>query len=374
MCVQCVTQSLPYVGLAIGGLRLMTWNNRLTTSSHGRAGTLSLDTMTADSGPEPQGARPVAPSVGRSAGDPAVVVQSDTGGARHADEQAGSRPILDLVEVPGGVFAMGTDDPRGYPADGEGPVHEVELPGFSIGSHTVTNDQFGAFVAATGHVTTAEEFGTSFVFAGFLPDDFPPTRGVAAAPWWREVEGADWRHPHGPQDDLPDRGDHPVVHVSWLDAVAFATWSGTRLPTEAEWEYAARGGRPGHHFPWGDEREPDGEHRMNVFQGTFPQHDTGDDGWVGTCPVGTFPANDFGLHEVCGNVWEWCADWFSPDTYRHASRRAPTGPTTGQARVMRGGSYLCHDSYCWRYRVDSRSANTPDSTAGNIGFRVVADA
>jgi formylglycine-generating enzyme required for sulfatase activity len=264
---------------------------------------------------------------------------------------------------------MGTDDPDGYPADGEGPAHEVELAAFDLGVHTVTNERFDAFVAATGHRTTAEELGTSFVFGGLLPDDFPPTRGVATAPWWREVEGADWRHPEGPHSHLEGRDQHPVVHVSWFDAVAFGAWSGTRLPTEAEWERGARGGSSGP-FPWGHELEPGGEHRMNVFQGTFPNDDTAADGWRGTCPVGAFPPNGFGLHETTGNVWEWCADWFDVATYRQPVRAAPTGPRAGTARVMRGGSYLCHDSYCRRYRVDARSASTPDSTTGNVGFRV----
>jgi sulfatase modifying factor 1 len=287
---------------------------------------------------------------------------------------AGSPPVL--ADVPAGRFTMGTDDPRGYAVDGEGPPHAVELPAYRIGVHAVTNDEFAAFVDATGHRTTAEELGTSFVFAGLLARNFPPTRAVAAAPWWREVFGAGWRHPEGPRSVVGDRGDHPVVHVSWYDAVAFCRWAGVRLPTEAEWERAARGPEDGHHYPWGDEREPGGAHRMNVFQGTFPRHDTGDDGWVGTCPVGTFPGNAFGLHEMTGNVWEWCADWFAPDYYGISSVStpvsSPTGPASGVSRVQRGGSYLCHESYCWRYRVDSRSANTPDSTAGNVGFRVAA--
>jgi formylglycine-generating enzyme len=279
-----------------------------------------------------------------------------------------------LVMIPAGRFLMGTDDRRGYAEDGEGPVHPVELGSYRIGVHTVTNEEFAAFVDATGHRTTAEELGSSFVFAGLLPDGFPPTRAVVAAPWWREVPGADWRRPEGPQSSVTGRQDHPVVHVSWLDAVAFCAWSGTRLPTEAEWERAARGGAEGHHFPWGDEREPGGEHRMNVFQGRFPGHDTAADGWAGTCPVGSFPPNDFGLHETTGNVWEWCADWFAPDYYRHSPGTDPAGPGSGSARVLRGGSYLCHDSYCWRYRVDARSANTPDSSTGNTGFRVAAGA
>jgi sulfatase modifying factor 1 len=285
-------------------------------------------------------------------------------------DAAGQRSSLSMVAIPAGSFDMGTDDRRGYPADGEGPIHAVRLSAFDIGAHTVTNDQFAAFVSATGYRTTAESYGNSFVFAGLLPNDFPPTRGVAAAPWWRQVEGADWRHPEGPHSTVADRGDHPVVHVSWLDAQSFCAWSGTRLPTEAEWERAARGGRSAHHFPWGDELEPGGKHRMNVFQGSFPAKNTRADGWLGTCPVGTFLPNDFGLYEVTGNVWEWCADWFSPDYYAMSPPLDPPGPSQGTHRVMRGGSYLCHESYCWRYRVDARSANTPDSSAGNIGFRV----
>ena len=276
-----------------------------------------------------------------------------------------------IAEIPGGVFTMGTDDAHGYPDDGEGPAHEVELEAFGIGTTTVTNEQFAAFVEDTGHVTTAEHFGTSFVYAGLLPDDFPPTRGVAAAPWWREVAGADWRHPEGPHSDVDDRPDHPAVHVSWLDAQACSAWLGARLPTEAEWERAARGGLPEGPFPWGADREPGGEHRMNVFQGQFPRLDTAEDGWRGTCPVAAFPPNGYGLHETTGNVWEWCSDWFSPAYYARSPRRSPAGPRHGHARVMRGGSYLCHESYCRRYRVDARSANTPESSAGNIGFRVV---
>ena len=293
-------------------------------------------------------------------------LQTSTGGADSAIATA-------MADIPSGTFTMGTDDPAGYPADGEGPAHPVTLPAFRMAVHAVTNDLFTMFVDATGHRTTAEEIGTSFVFGGLLPDDFPPTRGVVAAPWWREVAGADWRHPEGPHSDLVSRGTHPVVHVSWLDAAAFCAWSGTRLPTEAEWERAARGGIERSHFPWGDEREPGGEHWMNVFQGDFPKTNTAADGWTGTCPVGTYPPNGLGLREVTGNVWEWCADWFAPNTYRSTERESPTGPASGSAKVMRGGSYLCHESYCWRYRVDARSANTPDSSTGNIGFRVAAD-
>jgi formylglycine-generating enzyme len=277
------------------------------------------------------------------------------------------------IQLPGGKFRMGSVGPMSYPADGEAPVHAVELRPFSIEPVAVTNERFAEFVTATGHVTDAERYGWSFVFAGFLPDDFPDTRAVATAPWWRQVEGSDWRHPEGPHSDVSDRDDHPAVHVSHHDALAFCAWSGTRLPTEAEWEYAARGGRGGFTFPWGDELEPGGEHRMNVFQGTFPNHNTCADGFAGTAPVDAFAPNEFGLHNMTGNVWEWCADWFDDGYYRNSPRSNPTGPPGGTHRVMRGGSYLCHASYCRRYRVAARSGNTPDSSTGNLGFRVARD-
>ena len=280
-------------------------------------------------------------------------------------------PRTEMIAIPGGEFVMGTDGTYGYPADGEGPARLVTVAEFWIDPVAVSNDRFSAFVAATAHVTDAERFGWSFVFAGLLPEDFPPTAGVAAAPWWRQVEGADWRHPEGPRSDVDDRGTHPVVHVSWVDAVAFAEWAGASLPTEAEWERAARGGLTGVRFPWGDELTPGGEHRMNVWQGTFPAHNTLDDGYLGTAPVDAFPPNNYGLFNMTGNVWEWCHDWFDPGRGSHGPAVDPSGPSTGERRVMRGGSYLCHDSYCYRYRVDARSSNTPDSSSGNQGFRCV---
>ncbi len=277
-----------------------------------------------------------------------------------------------LSAIPGGTFVMGSPPEDGYVGDGEHPAHDVKVSGFEIAVSTVTNAEFAEFAHASGHHTIAESEGWSFVFGGLLPDDFPPTRGVAAAPWWRQVEGADWQHPEGPQSSLEGRFDHPVVHVSWFDADAYCRWAGVRLPTEAEWEYAARGGLVRRRFPWGDELEPDGVHRMNVFQGVFPGANTGADGFAGTAPVMSFAPNGYGLYQMTGNVWEWCSDWFDPHTYGVAHRVDPTGPVDGDRRVMRGGSYLCHHSYCSRYRVATRSSNTPDSGAGNIGFRIAS--
>jgi formylglycine-generating enzyme required for sulfatase activity len=279
-----------------------------------------------------------------------------------------------MVPLAGGAFTMGTDGPWAYSGDGEDPVHEVVLDAFLMDATAVTNEAFGAFVEATGHVTDAEKYEWSFVFAGLLPDDFEATRAVAQTPWWRQVYGATWRTPEGPQSNVDDRGDHPVVHVSWPDATAYARWTGKRLPTEAEWEYAARGGLERKLFPWGNDLEPDGVHRMNVWQGTFPTENSVADGYRGTAPVSAYEPNGYGLYNMTGNVWEWCADWYDASYYRVSPPANPKGPDTGENRVMRGGSYLCHASYCRRYRVGARSGNGPDSSAGNLGFRCARDA
>jgi formylglycine-generating enzyme len=191
--------------------------------------------------------------------------------------------------------------------------------------------------------------------------------------WWWKVPGAFWRRPEGRESNIKDRMDHPVVHVSWTDACAYAEWAGKRLPTEAEYEYAARGGQEQTIYPWGDELEPNGEHKCNVFQGEFPRYNSGDDGFIGTAPARSFEPNAFGLFNVSGNVWEWCWDWFSPTFHIDGPRQNPHGPPEGSARVIRGGSYLCHESYCNRYRLSARTANTPDSSTGNMGFRCVVD-
>ena len=287
-------------------------------------------------------------------------------------EQSKEANRATLVKLEGGTFLMGTNDPS-FPADGEGPVREVTVNSFWIDKFAVTNKAFARFAEETGYQTEAERFGWSFVFHSFLPKDHPPTQGVAGAPWWRQVYGANWQHPEGSKSNLKNRLDHPVVHVSWHDATQFAAWTGGRLPTEAEWEYAARGGLKGKTYPWGDRLSPKGKYRCNIWQGTFPDKNTAKDGFMGTAPVNAFEQNGYGLYNMVGNVWEWCSDWWSSDYHRTASRHNPKGPDSGSARVTKGGSYLCHASYCNRYRVAARTQNTPDSSTGHMGFRIVRD-
>ena len=270
---------------------------------------------------------------------------------------------------------MGDHFGEGDPGDGETPVHPVQLSDFWIDATTVTNAAFATFVRDTGHVTDAEDLGVGAVFhlaVAASHDDV--LHAVADAPWWVAVRGADWRHPDGPGSDVTLRAHHPVVHVSWRDATAYASWAGKRLPTEAEWEVAARGGLAGARYPWGDERTPRGRWRCNIWQGDFPRANSLDDGWLTTAPVTAYRPNGLGLHNTVGNVWEWCSDWFDPDYYATSPVSSPIGPSSGTHRVMRGGSYLCHDSYCRRYRVAARTGNTPDSASANVGFRCASGA
>jgi formylglycine-generating enzyme len=277
-----------------------------------------------------------------------------------------------MIYLPGGEFLMGTDTDEGFPSDGEGPVRKVEVAPFYIDRYTVSNAEFNQFVKETGYKTEAEKFGWSFVFYKFIsPDLKSKVQQVPNTPWWFGVEGAYWFQPEGPGSTVEGRMDHPVIHVSWNDATAFCDWAGKRLPTEAEWEYAARGGLEQKKYPWGDELTPNGAHYCNIWQGDFPRVNTEEDGFLGTAPVTSFPPNGYGLYNVSGNVWEWCEDWFT----NRPDRKIDTNQMNSQTpKVMRGGSYLCHISYCNRYRVAARSSNTIDSSTGNIGFRCVRDA
>ncbi|XP_042536130.1 formylglycine-generating enzyme [Dipodomys spectabilis] len=278
-----------------------------------------------------------------------------------------------MVTIPAGVFMMGTDDPQ-IKQDGEAPARRVTIDAFYMDAYEVSNAEFEKFVNSTGYLTEAEKFGDSFVFEGMLSEQVKTDiqQAVAAAPWWLPVKGADWRHPEGPDSTVLHRPDHPVLHVSWNDAVAYCAWAGKRLPTEAEWEYSCRGGLHNRLFPWGNKLQPKGQHYANIWQGEFPVTNTGEDGFRGTAPVDTFPPNGYGLYNIVGNVWEWTADWW---TVHHSAEDTlnPKGPPSGKDRVKKGGSYMCHKSYCYRYRCAARSQNTPDSSASNLGFRCAAD-
>lgn len=272
----------------------------------------------------------------------------------------------------GGRSQVGTHDPV-IAADGEGLVRMVRLAAFAVDRTLVTNARFAAFVRETGFVTEGERLGWGMVFRGLLDDParVPPSAG--ATPWWGVCPGACWHAPEGPQSTVADRPDHPVVHVSWSDARAFAAWAGGRLPTEAEWEHAARGGGSGDpRFPWGD-REPDDTTFLpcNIWQGRFPDIDTAADGWHGTSPVMAFAPNDAGLHDMAGNVWEWTADPFLVRSQSATARARNAHARKERQKVMKGGSFLCHRSYCYRYRIAARSGTAADSGASNTGFRVV---
>jgi len=292
---------------------------------------------------------------------------------KHEGKHAGEHKILLQLywrKLPGGWFHMGTDKPR-YRQDGESPRRAVFVSPFSIAATTVSNADFARFVSSTGYITSAETIGRSFVFSpgsGQTPSASTP---VAYAPWWQDTESACWHAPAGKGSSIEDIPDHPVTHVSYKDALHYCDWSGTRLPSEAQWEYAARGENTDCDFPWGNTLAPEDQHYCNVWQGQFPTVNLVKDGYALTAPVDAFPPNSFGLYNMTGNVWEWVADRF---TTNHSPRptKNPAGPLNGNTYVTRGGSFLCHSSYCARYHVFSRQSLTADTSSANVGFRVTA--
>ena len=319
-------------------------------------------------------------------------------------EPAGPAPDEGMVWIPGGTFAMGNADPAANQMD-EVPRHEVTVDGFWMDAAEVTNREFQEFVEATGYITVAEKRIQREDLAGQIPaaqlaaipeealdpssicfnSNFDPSTIDKSDPgWpysvWKVVKGADWRHPQGPDSSIADRMDHPVVHVAWEDAVAYCEWAGKRLPTEAEWEYAARGGLENAAYPWGDDKTPAGRYVSNIWQGEFPYENEIDDGYKTSAPVKSFPPNAYGLYDMSGNVWEWCQDWYRPDYYQYASARNPFGPASSfdprepniPKRVQRGGSFMCSDTYCIGYRVSARMKGDPHGATFHCGFRAVA--
>lgn len=309
-----------------------------------------------------------------------------------------------MVWIPGGEFSMGALDP---PASTEAgmhgaadarPIHRVYVDGFWMDQTDVTNDQFAEFVRATGYVTVAERTPRPEDFPGAPLENLVAGSVVFSSPdhpvplnnhlrWWSYLAGANWRHPFGPQSNIKGKGEYPVVHVAYEDALAFATWAGKQLPTEAEWEFAARGGLAGMTYPWGDEFRPHSSWMANTHQGHFPDSDSGDDGYVGIAPVAHFPANGYGLYDMAGNVWQWTSDWYRPDYYARLAAmggvaRNPQGPDspydpvepTAKKRVQRGGSFLCTDQYCSRYVVGTRGKGEVSTGTNHLGFRCVKSA
>jgi formylglycine-generating enzyme len=295
----------------------------------------------------------------------------------------------DMVWISGGTFWMGSED--GNPD--EQPVHPVTVSGFWMDKTEVTNEQFERFAKATGYVTVAERKPDPKDFPDAPPDMlvagsvvFNPPPGVVSLEnhyiWWKWVPDANWRHPEGPGSSINGRERHPVVHVSWIDAMAYANWTGKRLPTEAEWEVASRGGLERKSYSWGDDQTPGGQWKANIWQGRFPNENTQADGFPVTAPVGSFTANGYGLYDMAGNVWEWCSDWYRADSYATGSKTNPTGPIDSfdpnepnvPKKIMRGGSYLCSDLYCTGYRPSARMKSSPDTGLSHTGFRCVKDA
>lgn len=297
-----------------------------------------------------------------------------------------------MVWTPGGDFSMGSGEAQFPDAH---PWHRVHVDGFYMGRTLVTNAQYSAFVRATRYLTTAERIPDAKDYPGASPELLVAGSVVFTAPahpvalnnpyqWWNFAKGADWRHPEGPHSDLRGRMNHPVVQVAYDDAVAYCSWVGGRLPTEAEFEYAARGGLDRKPYVWGDEFRPGGKIMANTFQGHFPDKNTAEDGYAGTSPVASFPANGYGLYDMAGNVWEWTSDWYRPDYYQTLAASGmlaqnPRGPADSfdpeepgiPKRVQRGGSFLCTDQYCSRYMVGARGRGAPDTGTNHVGFRCV---
>ncbi|MBI1176881.1 SUMF1/EgtB/PvdO family nonheme iron enzyme [bacterium] len=342
----------------------------------------------------------ILPTVGLCAGGLALLLTAKENPPTTTGEPSKDAPP-GMVWIPGGEFTMGSDSSGdalcslpGVTRDAQ-PLHRVYVDGFWMDKTEVTNEEFEKFVKATGYVTiaervpTKEEFPTAppeNLFAGstvFTPPDHPVELNNYYQ-WWNYVRGADWRHPLGADSDLKGREKYPVVHIAYADAAAYAKWAGKRLPTEAEWERAARGGLEGKLYAWGDELKPGGKWMANIYEGKFPLKDSGEDGFAGIAPVAQFPPNGYGLYDMAGNVWEWCSDWYRPDYYARLAlaggvARNPQGPDssydpaepTEKKRVHRGGSFLCTDQYCTRYMVGTRGKGEISTGSNHLGFRCV---
>jgi sulfatase modifying factor 1 len=322
------------------------------------------------------------------------------GSVFNQDVPTGSYPE-GMVWIPGGQFSMGGVNPTGMQDGGKEnmqdarPVHRVHIPGFFMDVTEVTNRQFAAFVKATGYKTIAEIKPTAQEFPG-APEENLVAGSVVFKPsvvadlsnhyeWWGYVLGANWQHPSGPGSNLAGKEDYPVVHIAWPDAAAYAKWAGKRLPTEAEWEFAARGGKTGELYTWGNRLKPSGKWMANTYQGNFPQRDDGEDGYAGAAPIKKYPSNGYGLYDMAGNVWEWCSDWYRADYYASLTTavtdnpqgpRQPLDPSEPEVKkkVQRGGSFLCTDSYCTRYMVGTRGKGEYRSASNHVGFRCVKEA
>jgi formylglycine-generating enzyme required for sulfatase activity len=275
-----------------------------------------------------------------------------------------------MTLIPAGEFLMGSDDKECWEEDGETIRRKVMIKSFYLERYAVSNEQFAKFVEETGYVTDAEKYGWSFVFYSLIDEKTKyDIIGIAEqAPWWIAVKGASWKHPEGRNSSIKPRFNHPVIHVSWNDAKTYCQWAGKRLPTEAEWEYAASSGIVNRKYPWGNQLFLDGKHHCNIWQGEFPKENSVEDGYFGTAPVDSFNPNDFGLYNMSGNIWEWCADTFS-----NKPGLADNTTLDHTLKVIKGGSYLCHKSYCNRYRIAARTYNSMDSSTGHMGFRCAAD-